>query len=184
MDEIPLSAQFAALAVLLVLSGFFAMAETAMMAANRHRLRHLADSGHRGARLAQTLLSQVDRLISMILLGNTLINAAAAMLTGHIALQVVEFAHGRVAMAQAFGKQLRGDGFHLLRRDVAREAVHQLAPGPETVQTIAGDFRHAAQRPLERMRMQVDHAGQDILGHFHAGRRCGIVPRSPRQRVG
>ena len=88
MDEIPLSAQFAVLTVLLVLSGFFAMAETAMMAANRHRLRHLADSGNRGAQLAQALLSRVDRLISVILLGNTLINAAAAMLTGHIALQV------------------------------------------------------------------------------------------------
>jgi Mg2+/Co2+ transporter CorB len=86
MDEIPLSAQFAVLGVLFVLSGFFAMAETAMMAANRHRLRHLADSGHRGAKLAQVLLSRVDRLISVILLGNTLINAAAAMLTGHIAL--------------------------------------------------------------------------------------------------
>ena len=89
MDEIPLSAQFAALAVLLILSGFFAMAETAMMAANRHKLRHLADSGHRGARLAQALLNQVERLISLILLGNTLINAAAAMLTGHIALQIL-----------------------------------------------------------------------------------------------
>jgi len=88
MDEIPLSAQFAVLAVLFVLSGFFAMAETAMMAVNRHKLRHLAESGHRGAKLAQTLLSRVDRLISVILLGNTLINAAAAMLTGHIALAV------------------------------------------------------------------------------------------------
>lgn len=88
MDEIPLSAQFAALALLLVLSGFFAMAETAMMAANRHRLRHLAESGHGGARLAQKLLGHVERLISMILIGNTLINAAAAMITGHIALQL------------------------------------------------------------------------------------------------
>ncbi|MCX7166432.1 MAG: CNNM domain-containing protein [Rhodocyclales bacterium] len=88
MDEIPLSAQFATLFVLLILSGFFAMAETAMMAANRHKLRHLADSGHGGARLAQMLLSKVDRLIAMILIGNTLINAAAAMLTGHIALAI------------------------------------------------------------------------------------------------
>jgi Mg2+/Co2+ transporter CorB len=88
MDEPPLSAQFALLAVLLVLSGFFAMAETAMMAANRHRLRHLAKKGHRGAQLATQLLNKVDRLISVILLGNTLINAAAAMLTGHIALAV------------------------------------------------------------------------------------------------
>ncbi len=89
MDEIPLSAQFTALAVLFILSGFFAMAETAMMAANRHKLRHMADSGHRGARLTQALLSRVDKLLSLILLGNTLINAAAAMLTGHIALQVL-----------------------------------------------------------------------------------------------
>ncbi|HTZ00131.1 MAG TPA: CNNM domain-containing protein, partial [Rhodocyclaceae bacterium] len=85
MDDVPLSAQFGALAVLLVLSGFFAMAETAMMANNRHRLRLLARKGHRGARLAQALLAKIDRLISVILLGNTLINAAAAMVTGHIA---------------------------------------------------------------------------------------------------
>ena len=86
MDEFPLSAQFGALAVLLVLSGFFAMAETAMMAHNRHRLRLLARKGHQGAKLAQALLGKIDRLISVILLGNTLINAAAAMVTGHIAL--------------------------------------------------------------------------------------------------
>ncbi|MCX7171032.1 MAG: HlyC/CorC family transporter [Proteobacteria bacterium] len=86
MDDVPLSLQFAALAVLLVLSGFFAMAETAMMATNRHKLRHLAKQGHRGARLAVALLAKINRLISVILLGNTLINAAAAMLTGHIVL--------------------------------------------------------------------------------------------------
>jgi Mg2+/Co2+ transporter CorB len=34
------------------------------------------------------LLAKVDRMISVILLGNTLINAAAAMVTGHIALTV------------------------------------------------------------------------------------------------
>ncbi|MDD5248808.1 MAG: HlyC/CorC family transporter [Rhodocyclaceae bacterium] len=86
MDEIPLSAQFAVLAVLFVLSGFFAMAETAMMASNRHRLRHAAQEGHRGAQLAVALLAKVDRVISVILLCNTLINAAAALITGHIAL--------------------------------------------------------------------------------------------------
>lgn len=86
MGEVPLTLQFAALALLLVLSGFFAMAETTMMAANRHRLRHLAKQGHHGAKLAIVLLAKIDRLISVILLGNTLINAAAAMLTGHIAL--------------------------------------------------------------------------------------------------
>jgi Mg2+/Co2+ transporter CorB len=86
MDEIPLIAQFGVLFLLLIFSGFFAMAETAMMATNRHRLRHAAENGSRGAQLALGLLAKVDRLISLILLGNTMINAAAAMLTGHIAL--------------------------------------------------------------------------------------------------
>ena len=88
MDEIPLSAQFTALAVLLVCSAFFSMSETAMMASNRIRLRHMAQEGHRGARLAVALLGKTDQLLGVILLGNTLINSVAAMLTGNIALQI------------------------------------------------------------------------------------------------
>ncbi len=57
-----------------------------MMAANRYRLRHLAQQGHRGAKLAVTLLNKTDKLLGVILLGNTLINAAAATLTSYIAL--------------------------------------------------------------------------------------------------
>lgn len=88
MDEIPLSAQFTALAVLLVCSAFFSMSETAMMASNRIRLRHMAQDGHRGARLAVALLGKTDQLLGVILLGNTLVNSVAAMLTGNIALQI------------------------------------------------------------------------------------------------
>ncbi|UCV15805.1 HlyC/CorC family transporter [Quatrionicoccus australiensis] len=86
MDELPLPAMFGALFVLLILSGIFSGSETAMMAANRFRLRHAAQNGHRGAKLALALLSQTDKLLGLILLGNTLFNAAAATLTGYIAL--------------------------------------------------------------------------------------------------
>jgi Mg2+/Co2+ transporter CorB len=86
--DVPLSAQFVALAVLLVISGFFSLAETAMMAANRYRLRHLAQEGHRGARLALDLLARTDRLLGVILLFNNLINTAAATLVSVIAIQL------------------------------------------------------------------------------------------------
>ncbi|MBK9624170.1 MAG: DUF21 domain-containing protein [Rhodocyclaceae bacterium] len=89
MDEIPLSMQLVLLASLLVCSAFFSMAETAMMASNRIRLRHQAQAGSRGARLAVALLSKTDQLLGVILLGNTLINSVAAMLTGNIALKVL-----------------------------------------------------------------------------------------------
>jgi Mg2+/Co2+ transporter CorB len=89
VDDIPLSAQIASLALLLLLSGLFSLAETAMMAASRYRLRHLANNGHRGATLAIELLNQTDKLLGVILLGNNLINAAAATLVSIITIELL-----------------------------------------------------------------------------------------------
>lgn len=88
MGEYPLSALSMALVLLLVLSGFFSMTETSMMAANRYKLRHLAGQGHRGARLALELLGTTDKLLGVILLGNNLVNAAAATLVSVIAIEL------------------------------------------------------------------------------------------------
>ncbi len=86
MEHIPLSALLTALIVLLILSAFFSMSETSMMAANRYRLRHKAKAGHRGARVALTLLESADKLLGVILLGNNLVNAGIATLIGAIAI--------------------------------------------------------------------------------------------------
>lgn len=88
MDEIPLSAQLITLAVLLAISGFFSLSETAMMAANRFRLRHRAQSGHPGAQKALDLLNRTDKMLGVILLGNNLVNAAAATLVGVITIEL------------------------------------------------------------------------------------------------
>lgn len=78
MNAIPLEVLFGTLAVLIVLSAFFSSSETALMSINRYRLMHLAREGHRGARLAERLLEQPDRLIGLILLGNNFVNIAAS----------------------------------------------------------------------------------------------------------
>ena len=70
MDDIPLSAQFIALGVLLLISAFFSLAETSMMVLNRYRLKALVRLGNRGAKLTAELLAQTDRLLGVILLGN------------------------------------------------------------------------------------------------------------------
>ncbi len=80
----PLYIMLIALAFLLVLSGFFSLSETSMMAINRYRLRHLAKQGHRGARLTLKLLDKTDRLLGVILLGNNLLNTASATLVAII----------------------------------------------------------------------------------------------------
>jgi Mg2+/Co2+ transporter CorB len=97
LDHISLSSLLAALAALLVVSGFFSIAETAMMAVNRYRLRHRAKQGARGAKLALALLAQTDKLLGVILLGNTLVAAAAATMTAVITKRL--FGEGEVALA-------------------------------------------------------------------------------------
>lgn len=96
VSDIPLTTLLITLVVLLILSGFFAGSETALMAASRHKLRHKAEQGSRSAKTALSLLEKTDRLLGVILLGNTLINAAAATLTSYIALAL--FTNNRWAL--------------------------------------------------------------------------------------
>jgi Mg2+/Co2+ transporter CorB len=62
------------------------MAETALMAANKYRLRHLAKRGHRSAITTLWLLDRTDKLLSLVLIANTLINAMATALVTAIAI--------------------------------------------------------------------------------------------------
>ncbi len=87
-DDVPLAALFGVLVVLLLLSAFFSGSETALMSLNRYQMRHKSRAGHRGARLAETLLKRPDRLIGLILLGNNLVNFSAAALVAIIALKL------------------------------------------------------------------------------------------------
>jgi Mg2+/Co2+ transporter CorB len=73
--------------VLIGMSAYFSSSETAMMALNRYRLRHLAEKGHRGANRAQQLLERPDRLIGVILLGNNFVNILATQIATIVALQ-------------------------------------------------------------------------------------------------
>jgi len=86
VEDIPLSALATTLIVLLAMSAFFSLSETAMMASNRFRLRHLAQSGHHGAQKAIALLESTDKMLGVILLGNNLVNSAAATLVSVIAI--------------------------------------------------------------------------------------------------
>lgn len=75
-----------ALVFLILFSAFFAMAETALMAANRYRLRHQAKRGSRMAITTLWLLARTDKLLSLVLIANTAINAMATALVTAIAI--------------------------------------------------------------------------------------------------
>jgi len=85
VKDISLSTLYVTLAILLVVSAFFSISETSMMALNRYRLKHLTQSGQRGAQLVSDLLAKTDKFLGVVLLGNNLANAASALLVGLIA---------------------------------------------------------------------------------------------------
>jgi Mg2+/Co2+ transporter CorB len=97
VDDISTGTLALALLALLVTSGFFSLAETAMMAVNRFRLKHRAQRGSLGAKSALALLAQTDRLLGVVLLGNNLINAASATLTTVITVRL--FGEGELVLA-------------------------------------------------------------------------------------
>jgi len=97
LETIPIGVLFGALVVLLILSAFFSSAEISVMSLNRYRLRHLAESGHRGARILIQLLERPDRLLGIILLGNNLVNNMSVAVTTIITIRV--FGEGSIYMA-------------------------------------------------------------------------------------
>jgi Mg2+/Co2+ transporter CorB len=89
MHELPLSWMFAALAVLLALSAFFSIAETAMMAFNRYRLKHLVARRVHSAIMVDELLKRTDRLLGGVLIGNTLVIAASSTISSLAAVRLL-----------------------------------------------------------------------------------------------
>jgi len=87
LDQVTLALYLGLLVVLVLLAAFFAGSETALMALNRYRLRHLAKSGNRGARYAEQLLQRPDRLIGMILLGNIAVTFASSSIITYLTLE-------------------------------------------------------------------------------------------------
>lgn len=88
MNETSLTALFVILAGLILLSAFFSSSETGMMSLNRYRLKHMAKTGHRGARRAQGLLQRTDQLIGVILIGNNFVNIFASSIATVIAIRI------------------------------------------------------------------------------------------------
>ena len=78
MNDISTTTLFTILGVLIVISAYFSGSETSMMSLNRYRLKHLEKQNHKGAKRVSKLLTRPDRLIGLILIGNNLVNIAAA----------------------------------------------------------------------------------------------------------
>ncbi|NUU67023.1 HlyC/CorC family transporter [Enterobacteriaceae bacterium BIT-l23] len=80
MEHISTTTLIVSLIVMVVISAYFSGSETGMMTLNRYRLRHLSRQGNRAAKRVEKLLQKPDRLISLVLIGNNLVNILASAL--------------------------------------------------------------------------------------------------------
>ena len=71
-----------------MISGYFSSSETGIMSINRIRLRHLEKQNHKAAKRVSKLLRRPDRLIGLILIGNNLVNIAAAQVATIIGIRL------------------------------------------------------------------------------------------------
>ena len=76
------------LVLLAFLSAFFSISETGLMAINRYRLRHRARMWKKSAVLILKLLKRPDRVLGLILIGNTFANIVASALATVLAIQI------------------------------------------------------------------------------------------------
>ena len=82
--------------VFLALSAFFSSAEAAFISLPKLRIRFLVESGVRGAERLAKLAEKPERFLATVLLGNNLVNIAAATIGTIISVRVFDYPWGPV----------------------------------------------------------------------------------------
>lgn len=99
MEHISTTTLIVSLIVMVVVSAYFSGSETGMMTLNRYRLRHQVKQGNRAARRVEKLLRKPDRLISLVLIGNNLVNILASSIATIVGMRL----YGNAGVAIATG---------------------------------------------------------------------------------
>ncbi|RWR01638.1 hypothetical protein ED28_12630 [[Pantoea] beijingensis] len=99
MEHVSTTTLIITLIIMVLVSAYFSGSETGMMMLNRYRLRHQAKNGHRAARRVEKLLRRPDRLISLVLIGNNLVNILASSLATIVGMRL----YGDAGVAIATG---------------------------------------------------------------------------------
>ena len=186
-----------AIVVLLLVSAFFAGSETALTAVSRGKMHQLEKEGSRAAANVNALVSNRERLIGALLLGNTFVN----ILASSIATTLLETNFGPRAVAVTtvlmtaiilvFGEVLpktlaiaRTDRFALAVAWPVRRAVAVLGP-------IVGSVQYVVWKVLGLIGVRQAQEGDEVLpaheeirGTVELHHREGGVEREHRDMIG
>ena len=197
MDPSSIFLWIGAIAVLLVVSAFFAGSETALTAVSRGKMHQLEKDGSRAAANVNALVTDREKLIGSLLLGNTFVN----ILASSIATWLLETTLGPRAVAVAtvlmtivilvFGEVLpktlaiaRTDRFALTVAWPVRKAVAILGPIVNSVQYLVWKVLGAFGVRQAQEGDEVLPAHEEIRGTVDLHHREGGVEREHRDMIG
>jgi Mg2+/Co2+ transporter CorB len=197
MDPSSIFLWIGAIAILLVVSAFFAGSETALTAVSRGKMHQLEKDGSRAAANVNALVTDREKLIGSLLLGNTFVN----ILASSIATWLLETTLGPRAVAVAtvlmtivilvFGEVLpktlaiaRTDRFALTVAWPVRKAVAILGPIVNSVQYLVWKVLGAFGVRQAQEGDEVLPAHEEIRGTVDLHHREGGVEREHRDMIG
>ena len=149
------TATLVVLLVLLGVSAFFSLSETAIMAFSRIRLRHLVAKGSRRAKVIQGLVNRLDHFLATILLGNNFVNVAFTSLATAVCVTLLGERWGVVAAT--FG----ATGIILFFSEITPKIA--AAQYPERIALAVAPFIVALVRVLEPVATILTRGSQWVL---------------------
>ncbi|WP_075183571.1 CNNM domain-containing protein [Pantoea sp. 1.19] len=169
MEHISTTALIITLVVMVLISAYFSGSETGMMTLNRYRLRHKAKSGNRAARRVEKLLRRPDRLISLVLIGNNLVNILASSIATIVGMRLygdagVAIATGILTFAVLIFAEVMPKTFAALYPEkVAYPSSFLLGPLLILLQPLVWLFNVITRVLLRLVGIKTDHAASGAL---------------------
>lgn len=80
--------QLIVLFLLILLSGFFSSAETALTTVNRVKMRALEEEGNKRAAIVNKILERYSKMLTAILIGNNIVNLSASSLSTTLVIRI------------------------------------------------------------------------------------------------
>ncbi|MBY0757110.1 hemolysin family protein [Clostridium sardiniense] len=121
--------QIVLLLVLLVLSAFFSMSETALMSLSKIRIRHMVEEGVKGAKLVEKLIEDPNKLLGAILIGNNIVNIGASAIATSLAVKVSGGSESAVAIVTAVMTVLILIFGEITPKSIAKQKSEQVSLG-------------------------------------------------------
>lgn len=82
--------QLVFLVILLALSAFFSSSETALLSYNKIKMRRMVDEGIKGAKTVSKVTEDSGKMLSVILIGNNLVNIGASSIATSLAISIFQ----------------------------------------------------------------------------------------------